>query len=109
MRVSIATPVHGSIKKGKKMLIFTKYHGPTNSKGARISAQAPGWGMHRVYINYPYEKEGASAHAMAAAALLKKYSLLQVDNEYQAEATVNGYIFFREYFHGSRFNLSVSD
>lgn len=109
MRVSIATPAHGLIKKGKKMLIFTKYHGPTNSKGARISAQAPGWGMRRVYINYPYQKEGASAHAMAAAALLKKHNLLQVDNEYQAESTIGGYIFFREYFHGHRFDLSVSD
>lgn len=109
MRVSIATPAHGLIKKGKKMLIFTKYHGPTNSKGARISAQSTGWGMRRVYINYPYEKEGASAHAMAAAALLKKYNLTQGKNEYQAEPITGGYMFFPEYLHGPRFDLSVSD
>lgn len=109
MRALIATPDHGLIKKGKKMLIFTKYHGPTNSKGARISAQAPGWGVSRIYINYPYQKEGASAHAMAAAALLKKHNLLQADNEYQAEPTIGGYLFFRKSFHGHRFDLSVSD
>ena len=54
------------------MVIFTKYHGPTNSRGSRISAHAPGWNLPRVYVPYSHEKSGVECHADAVRALIKK-------------------------------------
>ena len=50
--------------------IFTKYHGPTNVKGARISASDEDG--NRVVISYPYELSGEDVHRAAADALCKK-------------------------------------
>lgn len=52
--------------------IFTKYHGPTNYKGSRISASDDDG--NRVTISYPYELSGEAVHRAAADALLKKMS-----------------------------------
>jgi len=51
--------------------IITKYHGPTNSRGSRISATAEGVG--RIYIGYPHELSGEDCHKAAAIALCNKY------------------------------------
>ena len=48
--------------------IETRYHGPTNFKGARISARFNG---HRVYVSYLHERSGENAHRVAVAAMLK--------------------------------------
>lgn len=49
--------------------ILTRYHGPSNVKGARISATA---GKNRVFISYPHELSGDEPHRMAAYALRDK-------------------------------------
>jgi hypothetical protein len=47
--------------------ITTRYHGPTNYRGARISAEAPD--NPRIYIPYPYGLDSDAAHRLAAQAL----------------------------------------
>lgn len=47
--------------------ITTKYHGPTNTKGARISATTTGG--KRIYIPFDYEHDDTHNHAAAAQAL----------------------------------------
>ena len=50
--------------------IRTRYHGPTNTKGSRISA-TDGRG-HRVSIPYPHELAGAAVPAAAVDKLCAK-------------------------------------
>ena len=50
--------------------IFTKYHGPTNTRGSRISA-ADSDG-NRVSISYPHHLSGEDVHRKAAIALCQK-------------------------------------
>ena len=45
--------------------IVTKYHSPTNTTGARISARMTGAGT--AWIPYPHELSGLDVHAAAAA------------------------------------------
>ncbi len=47
--------------------IITKYHGPSNFMGARISAKDEDG--NRVSISYPYELDGSDCHYKAAKAL----------------------------------------
>ncbi len=56
------------------LTITTKYHGPTNTRGARISAQA---GDLKVTIPYPHELSGAACHAEAVKALIAKHAFLK--------------------------------
>lgn len=50
--------------------IITKYHGPTNTRGSRISAT---WGNDRCSVPYPHaESSGSPKHRVAAEALLRK-------------------------------------
>lgn len=52
--------------------IITKYHGPTNTRGSRISAKAEG--VPSVSIGYPHAlREGEQAHSAAALMLCHKY------------------------------------
>jgi hypothetical protein len=69
--------------------IITKYHGATNSKGARISASVS---TKRIYIPYPYELHGAKAHAAAARALLADIGIYQYQPLHVGEYPL-GYIF----------------
>lgn len=46
--------------------IVTKYHGPTNTKGHRISARCD---AKRITVAYDYELNASENHAAAAAAL----------------------------------------
>jgi len=69
--------------------ITTKYHGATNTRGARISATANG---HRVYISYPYEFSGAEAHFQAAKQLCIKMNWLNSGNLISG-GTETGYVF----------------
>ena len=50
--------------------IVTKYHGPTDFKGSRISASDSDG--NRVFISYPHELSGEAVHRLAADALCKK-------------------------------------
>lgn len=49
--------------------IITKYHGPTNTKGERITARAD---AGRVCIPYPYELSGEDVHKAAAEKLRER-------------------------------------
>jgi hypothetical protein len=49
--------------------IVTKYHGPTDHKGARISATAE---AGRVVVAYDYSKNGEENHYFAALALIER-------------------------------------
>jgi hypothetical protein len=49
--------------------IETRYHGPTDYRGARITATANG---NRVTVSYPYELSGEDCHRVAAEALCAK-------------------------------------
>lgn len=79
--------------------IETKYHGPTDTKGARISATSA-IGI-KVYIGYPYELSGADCHARAAENLARKMEWLKPEEEfeskYMAGGTRTGYVFVRAY------------
>lgn len=50
--------------------IFTKYHGPTDRRGAQISARFPSG--TRISIPYPYEMDSEARHTAAAKALIAK-------------------------------------
>ena len=50
--------------------IITRYHGPTNTIGARISARM--MTARPVFIPYAYELSERDAHAAAAAALMAR-------------------------------------
>lgn len=50
--------------------IVTKFHGSTDTRGARISATAEGKG-NKVIISYPYELDTTRAHYSAALKLCK--------------------------------------
>lgn len=49
--------------------IRTKYHGPTNTKGSRISAQCE---AGRIYVSYDYALNIEDNHKAACDALVKK-------------------------------------
>jgi hypothetical protein len=68
--------------------IFTKYHGPTNYKGSRISASDSDG--NRVTISYPYKLSGEAVHRKAAEALCIK---MNWTGELIAGGTKNGYVF----------------
>lgn len=68
--------------------IFTKYHGPTNYKGARISASDSDG--NRVTISYPYELSGEAVHRKVADALCAK---MNWTGKMVAGGTRTGYVF----------------
>jgi hypothetical protein len=71
--------------------IITKYHGATNTKGARISASVMG---RRVYVPYPYDLDGWRCHAVAARALLRAVGLPE-DTKLIVGEMDRGYAFIR--------------
>ena len=83
--------------------IETKYHGPTNTRGARIIAVSAS-GV-RVTIGYPYELSGVYCHAKAAEALARKLEWISegaaFEDQFVAGSTQKGYVFV---FKGGRFH-----
>lgn len=67
--------------------ISTKYHGPTNSRGSRISANANG---HRVTVPYDHALGHEGNHAAAAIALCQK---MHWRGELVSGGTGDGYVF----------------
>jgi len=53
-----------------RQAITTKYHGPTNTRGSRISATAQ---AGRITIAYDHALDDTQNHAAAACALAKKF------------------------------------
>ena len=68
--------------------IATKYHGPTNTRGSRISATATSG--QRVSIGYDHSLSSEQNHMAAARALLTK---LNWTGQWFAGATPDGYVF----------------
>jgi len=68
--------------------IETRYHGPTNTRGSRISASDQDG--NRISISYPYELSGEAVHRKAANALCSK---MNWPGKLAAGATKRGYVF----------------
>lgn len=68
--------------------ILTKYHGPTYTRGARISASDEDG--NKVYISYPYELSGEAVHRKAAEALKAK---MNWQGDLVSGSLKNGYVF----------------
>lgn len=71
--------------------IETKYHGPTNTRGARITATTESG--HRVSVSYPYEKSGMDAHRVAAMELCRTRLRGGDCNRLIGGGTKDGYVF----------------
>ena len=55
------------------LAIHTRYHGPTDTKGARISATCRRMNItHRVYVPFAHELDCVSRHHAAARALIER-------------------------------------
>lgn len=59
--------------------IVTKYHGPTDSRGSRITASANGL---RVTVPYNYALSGCALHREAVDAFVKKHPGFAPDKGY---------------------------
>lgn len=68
--------------------IVTKYHGPTNMRGSRITASDEDG--NRITISYPYELSGENVHRKAAQALCDK---MKWTGKLTAGSLKNGYVF----------------
>ncbi len=68
--------------------ISTKYHGPTNTRGSRISANDSDG--NRVSIPYPHELSGEDVHRKAAQTLCNK---MNWPGKLVGGAVKNGYVF----------------
>lgn len=68
--------------------ISTRYHGPTNTRGSRISASD--LDGNRVSIPYPHELSGEAVHRAAAEALMAK---MQWTGQIIGGAVKHGYVF----------------
>ncbi|MFA6063991.1 MAG: hypothetical protein WC736_15490 [Gallionella sp.] len=68
--------------------IVTKYHGPTNTRGARITASDEDG--NRATISYPYELSGEEVHRKAAVALCDK---MNWKGRLVGGSVKNGYVF----------------
>jgi len=80
--------------------IVTKYHGPTNHRGARISARRSDHtaGDKSVTVNWDYSLSSIDNYARAALGLVRAYeSVGWILSEY-AVSTETGYIFTVENF-----------
>ena len=67
--------------------IVTKYHGPTDRHGARISAECDGV---KVTIPYPHELSGADVHARAAREVCRRIGMT---GRLVAAELAHGYVF----------------
>ncbi len=68
--------------------IVTKYHGPTNMRGSRITASDEDG--NRITIPYPHELSGEDVHRKAANALCTK---MKWNGKLVAGSLKNGYVF----------------
>jgi hypothetical protein len=68
--------------------ITTKYHGPTNTRGARISATSAS-GI-RATIGYPHELDGEAVHRAAVVELCRR---LDWHGELVPGETKTGYVY----------------
>ena len=75
--------------------IRTRYHGPTNCSGSRISAS---FGTRRIYIPYSYDLNESENHALAAQSILDKYNDLEYDDGVLRIDPLSGLCFDGDYY-----------
>lgn len=73
--------------------IITKYVGPTDTKGSRISARFL-VGGGKVFIPFPYELNSEERHRAAASALIQKYNRELTITK--SADSLTGYVFIAE-------------
>lgn len=71
--------------------IATKYHGPSNVKGSRVSAVSSG-GL-RIYLDWDDALNSEENHRLAALTLAKKYDW---PGKWVAGCTKDGYVFVND-------------
>lgn len=76
-----------TINRYARQAIETKYHGPTNTRGSRISARA---GAGRIFVPYDHALDIYENHAAAARAFADRF---QWGSEWVGGATADGYCF----------------
>ncbi len=87
--------------------ILTKYHGPTDTRGSRISAQTADTGTRRrVTVAYKYNLSSFENHTAAARELAER--LGHDDTRWHAAATDKGYVFVAE-MHQPAFAIDRDD
>jgi hypothetical protein len=70
--------------------IQTKYIGPSNTKGSRISVTAMG-NKNRIYVPYDHEHDEHKMHEVAMKKFLDKYDWPK--GKWAQGGTENGYVF----------------
>ncbi len=84
------TPQHGRILSDyRRQAIVTKYHGPTNSRGSRISATAE---AGRVYVECDDALSIPQNHAAAARKMAHKFGWLAY-NDFAMGGTGGTFVF----------------
>lgn len=82
--------------------IETRYHGPTDYKGARISARLTDWTDRKfrpIFISYPHELSGRDCHLLAARALIEKWDATRAEGKFRplhiiaSSGADRGYVF----------------
>lgn len=72
-----------------RQAIVTKYHGPTNSRGSRVSATA---GPGRLYVAWDHALDVTENHAVAARMYAEKLGWLD-HSDFEAGGTGDGFVF----------------
>lgn len=65
--------------------IETRYHGPTDHNGARISARFADWTDRKfrpIFIPYPHKLSGRDCHLAAARVLVEKWDAARADGRF---------------------------
>lgn len=72
-----------------RQAIVTKYHGPTNSRGSRVSATA---GPGRLYFAWDHALDVTENHAVAARMYAEKFGWLD-SSDFVGGGTEEGFVF----------------
>jgi hypothetical protein len=70
--------------------VVTKFHGPTNTKGARVSASTGMMRSHRLYHHWDHELSAFENHRAVAMAFIQERKW---DGQWIGGATKDGYAF----------------
>lgn len=80
-------PIHT----GFTVAVQTKFLGPTNTKGARVSVSAMGGGRKRIYVHWDHALNSDENHQAAALEYLKQMGW--ADRKWVGGGTETGYVY----------------
>lgn len=89
------------------MAIFTKYLGPTNTRGSKVKAWAD-WAEHKKQVTLHWD-DGLSSHDNHAAAAKALAAKLNWFGRWYQGATEVGYVFVRVDAVSDSFKVKASD